>query len=106
MSKNWIVRYYDEDNEIISSHPINNREEHAAEHEAEADIPEGTVDWSLTQVANPDNDEFECDNCNCVFDIDESVRIEKGVLFCEDCAEQQRRDEKNGLYPEHEDIAN
>jgi hypothetical protein len=56
--------------------------------------------------ANPDNDEFECENCNGIFDIDDSVRVEKGVLFCEDCAEQLRRDEKNGLYPDKEDMAN
>ena len=47
--KTWIVRYYDSEDNEISSHEINNRNEHEAEHEAIADMPADCADWSLTE---------------------------------------------------------
>lgn len=40
-----------------------------------------------TRKADPFNDEFECDRCNEVYDIECSVRVggRKGVLVCEGC---------------------
>lgn len=35
---------------------------------------------------DPDADEFECEMCHGIFDIDESVSIAKGTLVCEECA--------------------
>jgi predicted nucleic acid-binding Zn ribbon protein len=47
-----------------------------------------------------DSDEFECTNCGHISDIENSVKV-GSELFCEECADEiQRRDEKNGLYPD------
>jgi hypothetical protein len=55
--------------------------------------------------ADPDNDEFDCADCRIIMDNDFSVKIDE-ELVCEDCGEVRRRDEKHGLYPDKEDIAN
>lgn len=58
-------------------------------------------------VADANNDEFECERCGRIADNDDSVRLPTEELVCFDCSEEQdRRDEKNGLYPDKEDIAN
>ena len=44
---NWIVTYYDINNNVISSHSIKGRNEHEAEHEALGDMPHHCEDWSL-----------------------------------------------------------
>ena len=38
-------------------------------------------------TADPDNDEFECEVCHGIFDIDDSISIAKGTLVCEQCAD-------------------
>ena len=45
--KNWTATYYDIYNNIITSHAINDRNEHEAEKEAIADMPAHCEDWSL-----------------------------------------------------------
>lgn len=36
--------------------------------------------------AKPENDEFECDGCEGIFDIDQSHRDRRtGELFCDSC---------------------
>lgn len=47
-NKNWLVRYYDKNNKVISSHKIINRTEHEAENEAMADFPNDCDDWTMT----------------------------------------------------------
>lgn len=42
----WLVTYYD-DEVILSTHIIENRDEHQAEHEAIADMPIDCNDWSM-----------------------------------------------------------
>ena len=50
--KNWLVRVYNSKDEIISSWPINNRTEHEASKEAEADIRKQKkyADWTMTEI--------------------------------------------------------
>jgi len=45
--QNWNVTYYDNNNQIISTHAIKNRNDHEAEHEAIADMPCDCNDWSM-----------------------------------------------------------
>ena len=53
-----------------------------------------------------DSDDFECTTCGHISDIENSVKVDDD-LQCEDCAKEiQRRDEKNGLYPDKWDDCN
>ncbi len=45
--KDWIVRYYDKKDNLISSHIIKDRTEHEAENEAMGDMPYECEDWTL-----------------------------------------------------------
>jgi len=45
--QNWIVTYYDINDQIISTHVIKDRNEHEAEREAIADMPCDCNDWSM-----------------------------------------------------------
>ena len=49
-NKNWIVRYYDKNDVLISSHIIKDRTEHEAENEAIADMPFNCEDWTMVTV--------------------------------------------------------
>lgn len=72
------------------------------------ECPCGTLVVSkFVQEADPENDEFECEACGDINDIDESVRIAKSVYLCTTCHDEiVRCDEKNGLYPEKWDDCN
>jgi uncharacterized protein YbaR (Trm112 family) len=35
--------------------------------------------------ANPENDEFKCEGCNKIFDIEDSIRVGKDELYCPNC---------------------
>lgn len=50
--QNWTVTYYDNNNQIISTHTIENRNKHEAEHEAIADMPCDCDDWGMMQKKN------------------------------------------------------
>lgn len=61
---------------------------------------------SSERIPDVDSDEFECERCGLIADNDDSVRL-GDELVCSECSEEQdRRDEKNGLYPEKWDDAN
>ena len=46
--------------------------------------------WSLGEFeeADPENDEFECDVCHRIGDIEDSIRVGKDGLVCDKCAEE------------------
>ena len=51
-------------------------------------------------------DAWVCQDCEDDIEFEEEVKIEQS-LYCPDCAEEiQRRDEKNGVYPDKWDDAN
>lgn len=63
------------------------------------------VNWDrleeLQEDELPEGVEAICENCGAPCEYDSKV------CLCEKCqAEEQRRDEKRGLHPEHEDPAN
>jgi len=39
------------------------------------------------KVADTDNDEFVCEDCGEVFDVEDSIKIE-GDLYCPDCVKE------------------
>jgi len=49
-ARNWHVRYYSIEGDLISEHNIENRDQHQAEHEAIADMPQNCEDWSMSPV--------------------------------------------------------
>lgn len=68
------------------------------------------------EEADIENDEFQCERCDAILDIDDSIKLTDDIFtddylyVCESCHEElketQRRDEKNGLYAGKEDVAN
>ena len=40
----------------------------------------------VSREANPDNDEFSCESCGKIGDIEDSVRGGKDILLCVECA--------------------
>ena len=67
---------------------------------------EGLGDCEYAGICNEGGevDRFQCLSCGCV--IENVKTLEELVEFLENKQEIQRRDEKNGLYPEHIDPAN
>ena len=47
--ENWIIRYYDKKDVLISSHLIKDRTEHEAENEAVGDMPNKCEDWTMVE---------------------------------------------------------
>jgi hypothetical protein len=45
--KDWIVRYYDKKDKLISSYIIKDRTEHEAENEAMGDMTYECDDWTM-----------------------------------------------------------
>lgn len=40
------------------------------------------------KTANPDNDEFSCEVCGEIGDIEDSVKLKDGRLICINCSEK------------------
>ena len=45
-------------------------------------------EWTKPTVDLADLDLFECENCKMILDVDDSIRVAKGVLVCPRCAQQ------------------
>jgi len=68
------------------------------------DIEDGEIHFDYGEQSNEDGviESYQCMSCGHIVATSQEELIE----VIEEIQEQQRRDEKNGLYPEKTDIAN
>ena len=45
--------------------------------------------YTRYQEADPENDEFECEDCHQVFDIEDSIKT-KGLYLCSSCSGERQ----------------